>query len=56
MEGFDPESSFGYDESKRYDAVDIRGDEERTVGFLAQLSRFGALRTRRIRPVGPSAR
>jgi len=26
MEGFDPRTSFGYDESKRYDAVDTRGD------------------------------
>src|SRR6266702_3595805 len=38
MEGFDPRTSFGYDESKRYDAVDTRGDEEQTVTFLAQLA------------------
>lgn len=38
MEGFDPKTSFGYDESKRYDAVDTRGDEEETVAFLAQLA------------------
>ena len=38
MEGFDPRTSFGYDESKRYDAVDTRGDEEQTVAFLAQLA------------------
>ena len=36
MEGFDPATSFGYDVSKRYDAVDTRGDEEQTVAFLAQ--------------------
>ncbi len=38
MEGFDPRTSFGYDESKRYDAVDTRGDEEETVAFLARLA------------------
>jgi SAM-dependent methyltransferase len=38
MEGFDPRTSFGYDVSKRYDAVDTRGDEEQTVAFLAQLA------------------
>lgn len=38
MEGFDPRTSFGYDVSKRYDAVDTRGDEEETVAFLAQLA------------------
>jgi SAM-dependent methyltransferase len=38
MEGFDPEKSFGYDVSKRYDAVDTRGDEDHTVAFLAQLA------------------
>jgi SAM-dependent methyltransferase len=38
MEGFDPSTSFGYDVSKRYDAVDTRGDEEPTVGFLARLA------------------
>ena len=38
MEGFDPRTSFGYDESKRYDSVDTRGDEEQTVAFLARLA------------------
>jgi SAM-dependent methyltransferase len=38
VKGFDPQTSFGYDESKRYDAVDTRGDEEQTVAFLAQLA------------------
>jgi SAM-dependent methyltransferase len=38
MEGFDPRTSFGDEESKRYDAVDTRGDEEQTVAFLAQLA------------------
>ncbi len=38
MEGFDPRTSFGYDESKRYDAVDTPGDEEQTVAFLARLA------------------
>ena len=38
MEGFDPSTSFGCDVSKRYDAVDTRGDEEQTVGFLARLA------------------
>jgi SAM-dependent methyltransferase len=41
MENFDPKTSFGYDESKRYDAVDTRGDEEQTVAFLAPLARSG---------------
>ncbi len=39
MEGFDPRTSFGYEVSKRYDAVDTRGDEEETVAFLARLAR-----------------
>ncbi len=38
MEGFDPTTSFGYEESQRYDAVDTRGDEEETVAFLARLA------------------
>ena len=38
MEGFDPATSFGDKESKRYDAVSVRGDEEQTVAFLAQLA------------------
>ena len=41
MEGFDPRTSFGYHESKRYDAVDTRGDEEETVAFLANLAGHG---------------
>ena len=38
MEGFDPMTSFGYETSKRYDALETRGDEEETVAFLAQLA------------------
>jgi SAM-dependent methyltransferase len=38
MEGFDPKTSFGYETSKRYDAVETRGDEDETVAFLAQLA------------------
>ena len=38
MDGFDPSTSFGYEVSKRYDAVDTRGDEEQTVAFLAELA------------------
>jgi SAM-dependent methyltransferase len=38
MEGFDPRTSFGYETSMRYDAVDTRGDEEETVAFLARLA------------------
>ena len=41
MEGYDPVMSFGYEESKRYDAVDVRGDEEETVAFLARLAGRG---------------
>jgi hypothetical protein len=26
MDGFDPRTSFGYEESRRYDATDTRGD------------------------------
>lgn len=38
MEGFDPRTSFGYEVSERYDAVDTRGDEEQTVAFLTGLA------------------
>ena len=38
MDGFDPKASFGYRTSKRYDALETRGDEEETVTFLAQLA------------------
>ncbi|MEU1732333.1 class I SAM-dependent methyltransferase [Streptosporangium sp. NPDC020145] len=38
MEGFDPRTSFGREVSMRYDAEDTRGDEERTVAFLAGLA------------------
>ena len=38
MGGFDPKTSFGYEVSKRYDAVDTRGDEQETVAFLARLA------------------
>lgn len=38
MEGFDPKVSFGYETSKRYDALETRGDEEQTVAFLARLA------------------
>ena len=38
MKGFDPATSFGYEESKRYDAVEVRGDEQETVAFLARLA------------------
>ncbi len=31
-------TSFGYDESMRYDVEDTRGDEEQTVAFLARLA------------------
>jgi SAM-dependent methyltransferase len=37
MDGFDPRTSFGADESRRYDATDTRGDEPETVAFLARL-------------------
>lgn len=38
MKGFDPKTSFGYEVSKRYDADEIRGDEDDTVAFLAALA------------------
>ena len=38
MQGFDPRTSFGPDESMRYDAEDTRGDEDQTVAFLARLA------------------
>jgi SAM-dependent methyltransferase len=38
MKGFDPQTSFGYEVSKRYDATETRGDEEETVAFLAGLA------------------
>jgi SAM-dependent methyltransferase len=38
MEGFDPRTSFGYETSRRYDALETRGDEQETVAFLARLA------------------
>jgi SAM-dependent methyltransferase len=38
MDGFDPKTSFGLETSKRYDALEGRGDEEETVAFLARLA------------------
>lgn len=38
MQGYDPMTSFGQEESLRYDAEDSRGDEEQTVAFLARLA------------------
>ena len=39
MEGYEPTYNFfAYEESKRYDSVDTRGDEEETVAFLARLA------------------
>jgi SAM-dependent methyltransferase len=38
MEGFDPSTSFGDEESRRYDSLDTRGDEEETAAFLAALT------------------
>ncbi len=38
MQGYNPMTSFGHDESMRYDVEDTRGDEERTVAFLARLA------------------
>ncbi len=38
MEGFDPKTSFGYETSRRYDALETRGDEQETVAFLARLA------------------
>ncbi len=41
MEGFDPAKSFGADVAGRYDDH-LRGDEDETVAFLADLARGGA--------------
>ncbi len=41
MQAFDPTTSFGHDESMRYDTVDTRGDEDQTVDFLARLAGQG---------------
>lgn len=38
MKGFDPKTSFGYEASRDYDAVDTRGDEDATVSSLAGLA------------------
>ncbi len=38
MKGFEPRMSFDYAESKRYDALDTRGDEAETVAFLTRLA------------------
>src|SRR5262245_41912749 len=40
MEGFDPAESFGHEVAQRYD-LDLRGDEEETVAFLARLAGAG---------------
>ena len=37
MDGFDPRTSFGYEESRRYDGTGTRGNEPETVAFLARL-------------------
>ncbi|HTX12047.1 MAG TPA: class I SAM-dependent methyltransferase [Solirubrobacteraceae bacterium] len=41
MDGFDPKTSFGYEVSMEYDALETRGDEEETVAFLASLASRG---------------
>ncbi len=38
MQGYNPMTSFGPDESRRYDVEDTRGDDEQTVAFLARLA------------------
>ena len=38
MEGFDPKTSFGHETSRRYDALETRGDEQQTVAFLLRLA------------------
>jgi SAM-dependent methyltransferase len=38
MEGFDPKTSFGYEVSMEYDALETRGDEDETVAFLAEIA------------------
>jgi len=38
MQGYHPMTSFGPEESMRYDDEDTRGDEEQTVAFLARLA------------------
>jgi hypothetical protein len=38
IEGVDPKVSFGDENSKRYEALETRGDEEETVAFLARLA------------------
>ncbi len=41
MKGFDPRTSFGEDVAARYDAEDLRGDEDATVGCLERLAGGG---------------
>jgi SAM-dependent methyltransferase len=41
MQRFDPGTSFGYETSLAYDAVDARGDEAETVSCLARLAGKG---------------
>jgi len=41
MQRFDPRTSFGYQTSLAYDAIDARGDEEETVVCLAELAGMG---------------
>jgi SAM-dependent methyltransferase len=41
MKGYEPRMSFDDDAASRYDAEEVRGDEEATVDFLAGLARGG---------------
>jgi SAM-dependent methyltransferase len=41
VEGFDPATSFGPDVAATYDEDEVRGDEEATVAFLAELAGEG---------------
>jgi len=38
MQSYNPMTSFGHDESMRYDVEDTRGDEQQTVACLARLA------------------
>lgn len=41
MKGYDPRMSFDAANAARYDVDDVRGDEDSTVAFLAELARGG---------------
>lgn len=49
MKGFDPKTSFGYETSMRYDALETRGDEQETVSSTWSITRSATCSVRTIK-------